>query len=244
MASQFLSALIDDGKGPHRKGAKSLDLDRHGKETQPGVRQLLQAAHVLADGNVGSQQEGMGRPVAVGGVIDVVGVDADQGRARLGQKLGGGAGQKGMAFEIGIGAPVASPAGVYQHRFAPQSQPFEGGVVDGSGIAARGPDHHRLQVSQGGERQFRQILPVGKAVEGAVDIGAGVGHHFDLADVELGPLSVMVAGFLPAQKIADDGGGQPFVGNQPRFHGVAEVDQIAGHNIPFSLSTVVDVRPF
>jgi hypothetical protein len=40
-----------------------------------------------------------------------------------------------------------------------------------------------------------------------IEIGAGVGHHLDLADVKLGPLGVKRSRLFPAEKIADQWSG-------------------------------------
>ena len=66
--------------------------------------------------------------------------------------------------------------------------------------------------------RVRQVSTVGVAVEGAVQVGAGVGHHLDLADVELDAWDVVAAGLLAAEVVADDRGGQAPVGDQAVLH--------------------------
>ena len=77
------------------------------------------------------------------------------------------------------------------------------------------------------QRQRRQILPVGVAVERRVEVGAGVRHHLDLADLELDAGRVPPARGLPAQEVADDRPRQAGVGRHAVLDGVAEIDE--GH---------------
>ena len=70
-----------------------------------------------------------------------------------------------------------------------------------------------------------EVDAVGVAVEGRIEVGAGVGDHLDLADVELGAGCVSLARGLAGEVIADDRRGQAFVGNETVFDGMAEIDE-------------------
>ena len=70
----------------------------------------------------------------------------------------------------------------------------------------------------------------------AVEIGARVGDHLDLADVELGASGIVCPGGLPREKIADHGRGETFVRDHPMLDLVAEIDQparssLCGHRV-------------
>jgi hypothetical protein len=62
-------------------------------------------------------------------------------------------------------------------------------------------------------------------VERRVEVGTGVGHHLDPADVELGARRVVRAGCLAAEVVADDRRRQAAVGDEAVFYGVADVDE-------------------
>ena len=59
---------------------------------------------MLDDGNAGRQQQGVGRPAAVVGVIDVDRVDADQRRAVGDQPGGAGPGEEVRPLGVSGGA--------------------------------------------------------------------------------------------------------------------------------------------
>jgi hypothetical protein len=63
-----------------------------------GRWQLPEAGQVLDDGNTGREQQGVRGPLAVGGVIDVERVDADQCHVLAGEPYGGGPGQEMPVF--------------------------------------------------------------------------------------------------------------------------------------------------
>src|SRR5262245_6533716 len=58
-----------------------------------------------------------------------------------------------------------------------------------------------------------------------VEIGAGVGDHFDLADVELGPRRIERPRLLSAQEVAHEWGRKPAVRYHSAFDDVAYIDQ-------------------
>jgi hypothetical protein len=64
-------------------------------------------------------------------------------------------------------------------------------------------------------------VAVGEAVERGVEVGAGVGHHVDPADLELVAGRVARPGACPGQVVADDRAGQPGVGDGPVGEDVA-----------------------
>src|SRR6266849_10704900 len=75
-----LSAVLwSETKGAHRKGSHALHFHRNGKEAKVLIRQSVQAAKMLDDGDFRAEQERVHGPGQVGRVIDVQGIDADQG---------------------------------------------------------------------------------------------------------------------------------------------------------------------
>jgi hypothetical protein len=77
--------------------------------------------------------------------------------------------------------------------------------------------------------ELGQVFAIGEAMEWAVEIGAGVGHQLDLADLELGTLGVDLARRLAAEEIADDWRRQALVGDHAVLDRMAHVDQ---HRLP------------
>jgi hypothetical protein len=62
-------------------------------------------------------------------------------------------------------------------------------------------------------------------MERAIYICARIGHHFYLADVELCPFGIMLAGIFPRKKITDNRCGETLVRDHPVFHFMAKIDQ-------------------
>lgn len=85
---------------------------------------------MLHDRDTGGQQQRMRRPFAVGRVVDVDRVDADQPGAVVGEPPRTGAGEVGRVLAVPIGAPVPVPAGVQQDRVALYGERGERAYVD------------------------------------------------------------------------------------------------------------------
>ena len=67
--------------GTHGKCSKCFYFDRRGMKAKSAVGKIFQSAHVLADGDAIAQQDRVSGTRAIGCVVDVVGVDPDEGRA-------------------------------------------------------------------------------------------------------------------------------------------------------------------
>ena len=104
-----------------------LTLGGTAEKRKPSSGKLAKPGHMLADRDVGAEQPGVHRPRPHMHIVDIAAVDPDQHRAVLGQPIGGGGGQVGMLAEISVAAPMAVPAGVDEHRFAPNFAPVESG---------------------------------------------------------------------------------------------------------------------
>ncbi len=79
--------FIQDCIGPNRERSEGLDLDRRGMESESAVGQILQSAHVLADGDAIAKQNCMSGACAVCYIVDVIGIDANEGRAGICQDI-------------------------------------------------------------------------------------------------------------------------------------------------------------
>ncbi len=66
-----------NGKAAHWKCAEGLHLWRHGEELEPRLRHLLQASHMLDNGNFAAEQDAVRGARFAPSVVYVVGVDAD-----------------------------------------------------------------------------------------------------------------------------------------------------------------------
>ena len=145
--------------------------------------------------------------------------------AGLGEELGGVRGQERVALEILVGSPVRSQP-VWTSTALPRtSSPSKASRVDGPAGRRVDADDERREVRELLQRQFGEVLAVGEAVERRVEVGAGVGDHLDLADVELGAGGVDLPRRFARQEVAHERGGQPLVGHHPAFDDVAHVDQ-------------------
>src|SRR5439155_16236153 len=58
-----------------------------------------------------------------------------------------------------------------------------------------------------------------------IEIRAGVGHHVDLANLELRPLGIKRPGFLSTEEVADERGGQAAVSDHPVLNDVAQIEE-------------------
>jgi hypothetical protein len=147
-----------------------------------------------------------------------------QHRSGVPEADSGVCGQKRMALEVLFGPPMGVPAGVDQDRFAPHVQAPEGGRSDGP-AAGQVPAHDdRIQVGELVERQAGEVQPAGVAVERRVKVGAGVGHHLDLADLELDAGGVVPPRLLAAEEVADERSRQAPVRDHAVLDRVADVD--------------------
>jgi hypothetical protein len=125
------------------------------------------------------------RPLARRHTVDVQGVDAHQDGAGPDQPLRQFAGEMRMAVEVLVRPPVPVPAGVDQDG-TPSNVTFgQRQPIDGAAAARRQPRDDAVKVGQRSQRQSGHVLTVGIPMAGAVHIGAGVGDHLYLADVEL-----------------------------------------------------------
>ncbi len=89
------------------------------------------------------------------------------------------------------------------------------------------PEIHDQPVEIGDALQGQpcQVDAVAVAVEGRVDVGAGIGDHRDPADLELDARRVVGAAGLPAQVIADLRPRQPRIGGHALVDGMREINQ-------------------
>ena len=120
------------------------------------------------------------------GRIDVERIDADKRDAGIDERVRQFAGEMRMALEILIGAPVPVPTGVNQDRLAPERREIDRQPVDGTIAAIRCANDDAIEIGERFKFQLREIVTVGITMERAVEIGACVRDHLDLADLEFG----------------------------------------------------------
>src|SRR5262245_32692570 len=130
-----------------------------------------------------------------------------------------------MALEILVGSPVGIPAGANEDRLPSKVMiPEHGAAYRTASRQIRG-DHDTRKICQTLKGKFRQILAIGVAMEGRVEVRAGVGDHLNLADLKLSARSVMRPRLLSAEEIADEWSGQSLVGYHPIFNDMTDIDQ-------------------
>src|SRR5258707_15556675 len=91
---------------------------------------LVEGGYVLHDWNVGGEQRGVDWTRLVSGVVDVVGVDADDAGAGIAQEPGSVSGEERVAFEVCVGAPVLRPTGVDEYGLVFQFAGCEESLID------------------------------------------------------------------------------------------------------------------
>jgi GntR family transcriptional regulator/MocR family aminotransferase len=228
-AQAALARFIDDGWfARHVRKMRAVYQERH-RLVVDGLRRRfaehLEPAQVLHDRDGRRQQRRVHRARQAAGVVDVHRVDADQPGLLLGQPLGGGGGEERVAGAVPLGAPVAVPPCVDQHGSASN-------VVGGQHVPVdRGPvihpHHDAVQVGDAVEGHAGHIGRAGEAVERAVEVGAGVGHHRDPPDLEGGAGPVAGGGRFPGEVVADLGSGQTRIGHHSVLDPVAQLDETA-----------------
>src|SRR5437667_10859158 len=144
----------------------------------------------------------MGGTTTISRVVDVVGIDAHQRRARVCQILGRAGGHKRMcSVAIFFSSPICVPAGVEKYSLTSHVQVLKRCRHDRAFRAADAAHYDAFQTSEGAQVQAGKILAVGIAMEGSVEVSAGVGHHFDFTDVKLGSLLIKAAGCFAAKMV-------------------------------------------
>jgi hypothetical protein len=84
--------------------------------------------------------------------------------------------------------------------------------------------YQAFDVRQTSERQPAQINSAVETMERRVDVGSGVGDHFDAPDLKGRSLGVPVARRLAAQVVGYDRGGKTWIGDHSRFNLMAYVN--------------------
>jgi hypothetical protein len=85
---------------------------------------------MLTDGNAGREQSRVHRPRPNPGVVDIMAVDADQGRALANQIVGRGGGQEAMVMIISVAAPVPVPPSRDEDGMTPNVEALECADID------------------------------------------------------------------------------------------------------------------
>ena len=122
------------------------------------------------------------------------------------------------------------PPGTDQHRLAMDLDSVKSLRSDTTGLSPR-IYHDSVQISQRLQGECGDVLAIGVAVEGSVDVRAGIGHHLDLPDVEFHSGGVSLSRGRSTQEIADDGTGKAGIGDHPVRDAVAQVEKGHGPSV-------------
>ena len=166
----------------------------------------------------------MHRPRPAPGVVDVHRVDADQGNTAIAQVDRRILGQVGMAIGVRGRRPVGVPTRMHQHGTTAQLAVAKERGVDRVDVAMVGADHDAVEIGERCGLDLRQVVAVRISMEGAIQVGTGVGHHLDLRDLEFGTGFVVLARVLAAEEVAHPRRRQPGIGHQPIFDDMAQID--------------------
>ena len=95
-----------------------------------------------------------------------------------------------MPVEVLRGRPVPIPACLHEHRASAHVEAGKGPRIDRATTFVRA-HHDGVEIRERVEIERREILPLREPMERRVDVGAGVGHHVDPPDLELGTRGVV-----------------------------------------------------
>ncbi len=141
------------------------------------------------------------------------------------EPVSGALGEMRMSFEVRVRPPMLVPSRLEEHRPSANVARAERHFIDGR--PARRVDAHdeTFKIRNRLEWKLGQVLSVLVAMKWAVDIGAGVADHLDLADLEIVARRIALARLFATHPVADERRGQALVGNHAVFNGVADVDE-------------------
>src|SRR5690349_10765691 len=134
---------------------------------------------MLHNGNLRAQQNRMRGAMQISGIVDVVRVYADQHGARVPQVAGSVFGEERMSLEVLFGAPVTIPPCVHQYRVSTHIHRSKRRMADGTLGAACDPNEHSIEASKACQIKLGEVMSIGVAVEGAIEICTGIGDQLD-----------------------------------------------------------------
>ncbi len=141
-----------------------------------------------------------------------------------------------MFFRILIGSPMYVPASVDEDRFVLYIHILEFIRINRSVGSPRLSDDDTVEIGNPLKREFRQIFAPCKTMERRVNIGAGVGNHFNFPDVELGPRCIAWPRFCPRQMLRNDWRGKTLIRDHPMFNSVAHINEGWHGNLSFEFN--------
>jgi len=163
-------------------------------------------------------------------VVDVEGVDAYQGRPSFHEPGRGVEGEKWVVREISRCSPVGIPPGTDQHRLPSDIDSVKSLGSDTTGLSPL-IYHDSVQISERLQGECGDVPAKRVAVEGGIDIRAGIGHHLDLPDVKFHSGGISLSRGRSTQEIADDGTGKAGIGDHPVRDAVAQVQKGHGASV-------------
>src|SRR5436309_3518045 len=125
-----------------------------------------------ASGRCGSQdaypqQDGMRGPFSGVDAVNVERIDSDEGSAFASEALGQLPGQERVPFEVGIGPPVAVPAGAEEHSSTSNLISGERKLLDRAASSTLARSDETVEVRERMKPERCEIIGVGVPVEGA-----------------------------------------------------------------------------
>lgn len=96
--------------------------------------------------------------------------------------------------------------------------------------------HDTIEIGKPVDWHLGEIFAIGVTMERAIDVRAGVRHHFNLADLEFRSFRVNRTRRFATEVVADNRRRHALDRNKPVFDGVAEI------NVPVAVCHVRSVR--
>ncbi len=194
------------------------------------------------DGNTGSEQNGMHRPLSALGGIDVQTVDADTRNSRLDETLGRRCGQRRMILQIGRLGEVHSVTGLDEHRGARSTREVDARKVDRPSLSSN--DFVTRNACHPGQIKAGEIVAIGIPMKRDIEIRARIRTHRDKANLERDAWPVDLFCGLSREVIGDHRRRKPWVGHHAIGNHVAQVDvSCHGPSVPTPAAHDKDAVP-
>src|SRR5687768_14233411 len=144
----------------------------------------------------------MRRSRRVACIVNVVGIDTHQRSSVFGE-VGGclKRDERMSAVPVCLGSPMRIPTGMKQNGLAFDWNLSYVRYRDGPIVWRLLANNHRIEISQRVKIELRQIRSVRITMKRTIDVRAGVGDHFDFANVKLSAGGVHATRLLPRQMI-------------------------------------------
>src|SRR5882724_3026525 len=108
-----------------------------------------------------------------------------------------------MALEVALLPPVTRPTGMNEHSLSTHVIRQKCLSIDGARLLPLHTYQNPLKIGELCQPQLGQVMPIRITMKWTIEIGARVGSHLDLADLEGRIFSVDRTRVLAAEKVAD-----------------------------------------